>query len=55
MPFQPEKLRRPGTVDGPTSWRSASGTAPSPLPFKLLQTGPLADAGTVPLFDLEHD
>lgn len=37
-----------------TSWRAPSHAVPTPVPFPRRETGTLADAGTAPLFDLEH-
>ncbi len=37
-----------------TAWRAPSTAVPTPPPFEPLKTGTLADAGTAPLFDLEH-
>lgn len=37
-----------------TAWHAPSTAAPTPPPFSPLKTGTLADAGTAPLFDLEH-
>ena len=38
-----------------TSWRAALPAPPAPVPLRDLPTGPLADAGTAPLFDVEHE
>ncbi|MFI2753278.1 hypothetical protein ACGIF2_07565 [Cellulomonas sp. P22] len=37
-----------------TSWHATSPAVPTPVPFPRLETGTLGDAGTAPLFDLEH-
>lgn len=38
-----------------TAWRAVSHAVPEQMPFPHLRTGTLADAGTAPLFDLEHE
>ncbi|MCC2317915.1 hypothetical protein [Cellulomonas chengniuliangii] len=42
------------TLTDDTSWRAPSHAVPTPPPFRHLDTRTLADAGTAPLFDLEH-